>query len=177
MKLRLIAMLLCFTFQLPAQVSGGIHAGFGPNAVRGDLSAISEASGWRGGVWVEPTVSERMGLYADLSYSQRGGSLSAPDVEIEGEYICLGVMPRVKIATRDDAAFVVGLGGYIGILTEKAEENKDAGLYGQLGVEWRRGGACFFVQRGFSDITSFLPGSQNWFSGGVMAYLRLFRSR
>jgi len=157
-----------------AQVHGGVFGGFGYNSLSGDNTGISDDNGWQAGVWVEPMASERLGVYGSLAYAQRGGLLD-PDIEVAGEYVVLSVLPRLHLKVPDGSvAFLAGVGGYAGKLTEKAEEDFDAGLVAHVGLEWKRVSMVVFFQRGLMDITELIPGGQRWMSAGIGVGVRLF---
>jgi hypothetical protein len=166
----LLLVLLC-----PLWATGqgiGVLASIGPGTLTGPNGSYSDAPGWRVGVWGEYASSSRIGLYGDLAYTQRRGAY-LPDTEVSGMYVCIGAMPRLKVAATDGNALVLGLGGYIGVYADKGEGATDAGLYCSLGVEWLRGGASLFLQRGAVGISSALDGSTRWSQAGISVLVNL----
>ena len=159
---------------LQCQVHGGVGAGFGYNKMSGDGTGISQDDGWQAGVWVEPMATERFGVYGSLAYTQRGGKIS-PDVELTAEYVTAMIMPRFRIPAKDRAvAFVAGGGGYLGWLTEKADDQTDYGLCGQAGLEWKRVSAVLYFQQGLKDVVAVIAGGQRWISAGLVVNVRVF---
>lgn len=153
----------------------GVVASIGHNTLHGDGGSFADAPGWRIGAWGEHALTQRLGLYADAAYTTRGGSLWPADVPVSGKYVCLGAMPRLKIDAGDDTRLVAGIGGYVGLYAGSGEAPTDAGLYALLGVEWPKGGASFFVQRGAVPISDAQEYRLRWSSAGFSVYFNLLK--